>query len=170
VGEERHRIIGMHHVGIPVRSLEQAVAWYRDVLGIEAELLDVAEGPELSRTVQLAGARLRSAFVSMGNTIVELLEYEHPVGADFSLRNCDVGATHVCIEVEDIHAAYERMRDRGVGFSSPPVRLSGALEGSLCCYFRGHDRLQFELWQRPRRRGEDSSAVQPTAKADKETA
>jgi catechol 2,3-dioxygenase-like lactoylglutathione lyase family enzyme len=149
VGEEQQRIGGMHHVGIPVRSLEQACAWYRDVFGLEPMLLDLAEGPALSRTVELEDARLRSAFVSLGNTIIELLEYEHPIGEDFSLRNCDVGAAHVCVEVDDIHDAHERMRARGVAFSSPPVRLSGALEGNWCCYFRGHDGLQFELWQRP---------------------
>jgi len=145
---DKQRLVGVHHVGIPVRDLEQAVAWYRDVLGIEADMLGVAEGEELSRTVQLPDAKLRSAFVEMGNTIVELLEYERPIGQDFSLRNCDVGAAHVCVEVEDIHAAYERMRAQDVSFSSPPVRLSGALEGNWCCYFRGHDGLQFELWQR----------------------
>jgi catechol 2,3-dioxygenase-like lactoylglutathione lyase family enzyme len=142
------RTKGLHHVGMPVRSIERSLAWYRDVLGLEPDFVVSAEGPELSQTVQLDGARLRFAFLPLGGTILELLEYESPVGEDFALRNCDVGALHVCFEVDDIDAVYAELRRKGVEFSIEPTRQRGPIEGDRCCYFRDLDGIQLELWER----------------------
>jgi catechol 2,3-dioxygenase-like lactoylglutathione lyase family enzyme len=142
------RLKGMHHVGVPVRSMEESLRWYRDLFGLEPEFVEPVEGPELSQTVQLEDARMRFAFLRLGNCIIELLEYESPVGNDFALRNCDVGAMHICLEVEDIEAVYEELSGRGVPFSIGPQRQPAPIEGDSCCYFRGPDGLQFELWQR----------------------
>lgn len=143
------RPTGLHHVGVPVRSIERSLGWYREMFGLEPAFVAHAEGPELSQTVQLDGARLRFAFLELGNCIVELLEYESPIGDDFSLRNCDVGAVHVCFEVEDIHRIYEHLCERGAEFSIKPTPvLGGVLEGDWCCYLRDPDGIQLELWQR----------------------
>lgn len=139
---------GLHHVGIPVRDIERSLQWYRDVLGLEAEFEARAEGPDVSRNVQLENAKLRFAFIPVGNSILELLEYESPVGDDFGLRNCDVGAVHVCFEVDDIDSLYAELTARGVQFSVEPQRQSGPIEGQRCCYFRDPDGIQLELWQR----------------------
>jgi catechol 2,3-dioxygenase-like lactoylglutathione lyase family enzyme len=139
---------GMHHVGIPVRSMEVSLAWYKNLFGIEPDFVSPARGPEVDQTVQLEDVRMRFAFLDLGNCILELLEYENPSGADFRLRNCDIGATHVCFEVEDIQKAYEDLRSKGVEFSIGPTRGDGAIEGQFYCYFRDPDGLQFELWQR----------------------
>jgi catechol 2,3-dioxygenase-like lactoylglutathione lyase family enzyme len=140
----------VHHVGIPVRSIERSLKWYAEVFDVEPDFVQTSEGPETSRTVQLDDVRLRFAFLPIGDTLIELLEYERPVGADYAVRNCDVGASHVCLEVDDIHAAYDRMRKLGVEFSIEPLRLTGVVEGHWCCYFRDPDGIPFELWQRPR--------------------
>ncbi len=140
---------GLHHVGVPVRSIERSLAWYRDLFGLEPGFVALAEGPELERTVQLSGARLRFAFLQLGGCRLELLEYEAPIGEDFRLRNCDVGAVHVCFEVEDIDRVYDELQAKGVEFSIEPTRvLGGVLEGDRYCYFRDPDGIQLELWER----------------------
>lgn len=140
---------GLHHVGIPVRDIERSLRWYREVLGLEPEFEARAEGPDVDQNVQLENARLRFAFIPLGDsTILELLEYESPVGEDFALRNCDVGAVHVCFEVDDIDAVYSELTARGVEFSIEPQRQSGPIDGQRCCYFRDPDGVQLELWQR----------------------
>jgi catechol 2,3-dioxygenase-like lactoylglutathione lyase family enzyme len=139
---------GLHHVGIPVRNIERSLRWYREVLGLEAEFEARAEGADVSQNVQLENAKLRFAFIPLGGSILELLEYESPVGEDFRLRNCDVGAVHVCFEVDDIDAVYRELTARGVEFSIEPARQSGPIEGQRCCYFRDPDGIQLELWQR----------------------
>ena len=72
-----------------------------------------------------------------------------PICRDFTLRNCDVGATHVCCEVDDIDAVYADLRAKGVAFSVEPSQvLGGVLEGDRYCYFRDPDGIQLELWER----------------------
>ncbi|HEV7943081.1 MAG TPA: VOC family protein [Solirubrobacteraceae bacterium] len=144
-------LTGVHHIGIPVRDIERSLQWYREILGLTADFVEIDEGPEASRVVQLENARMRFAFLSAGNTIIELLEYEHPLGRDFDRRNCDVGAIHLCLEVADIAHAHHVLTERGVTFSTEPVEiLEGALKGQWCCYFRDPDGIQLELWQRAR--------------------
>ena len=145
-------LTGVHHVGVPVRSIERSLAWYRDLFGLEPDFVALAEGPDLERTVQLEGARLRFAFLQLGGCRLELLEYESPIGEDFALRNCDVGAIHVCFEVEDIERVYDELRAKGVEFSIEPARVQGGvLQGDRYCYFRDPDGIQLEIWEREAR-------------------
>ena len=140
----------MHHIGVPVRSVERSLAWYRDLFGLEPDFVLESEGPETSAAVQLENARITAAMLTVGNTLLELLEYHEPVGADFALRNCDVGAIHIALEVDSIAAAYDRLRARGATFSVAPTLIEeGPLEGYRFCYFRDPDGIQFELFQRP---------------------
>jgi catechol 2,3-dioxygenase-like lactoylglutathione lyase family enzyme len=143
----RH-VAGVHHIGIPVRNIERSLAWYGELFGLEPDFVEIAEGPETSQTVQLDDTRLKFAFLPVGGTILEFLEYENPVGRDFELRNCDVGAIHVCLEVDDIERVHGLLTDWGVEFSIEPTRLGGAVDGEFCCYFRDPDGIQLELWQR----------------------
>jgi catechol 2,3-dioxygenase-like lactoylglutathione lyase family enzyme len=138
---------GLHHIGIPVRNLERSLAWYGELFGVTPVVTGEAGGPETSRTVGLEDVRLRFAFLHFDNTAVELLEYAQPAGRDFDLRNCDVGAIHLCLQVDDIEEVHRRLRDRGVEFSTEPRLLGGALEGNRICYFRDPDGIQLELWQ-----------------------
>jgi catechol 2,3-dioxygenase-like lactoylglutathione lyase family enzyme len=143
----RH-VNGVHHVGIPVRDLERSLAWYGELFGLQPQFVGVSEGAETSQLVQLDHARLRFAFLPIGNTIIEFLEYENPVGRDFDRRNCDVGAIHLCLEVDDIERAHRVLAEQGVEFSIGPTRLRAPVEGHTCCYFRDPDGIQLELWQR----------------------
>lgn len=145
----RERLVGLHHIGVPVRSMEASLAWYQSIFGLEPEFIQVSEGPDLDRTVQLPDAKLRFAFLRLPNVILELLEYDNPVGADFALRNCDVGAVHICFEVDDIDAVYDALRAKGVTFSIEPSPNDRNLEGHKYCYFRDPDGIQLELWERP---------------------
>jgi catechol 2,3-dioxygenase-like lactoylglutathione lyase family enzyme len=141
---------GLNHVGIPVRDLRRSLAWYREMFGIEPEFVVEAEGPETSAAVQLEDARVTAAFLDVGGSYLELLQYHNPVGEDFTLRNCDVGAVHVCLVVDSIHAAYERLLAGGANFSAPPAKMEeGALAGYSFAYFRDPDGIQFELFELP---------------------
>jgi catechol 2,3-dioxygenase-like lactoylglutathione lyase family enzyme len=143
------RPTGLHHVGVPVRSIERSIAWYGEIFGLEPSFVATAEGPELSQTVQLPDVKLRFAFLEVGNTVIEFLEYESPVGEDYAIRNCDVGALHICLEFEDLQATYAELRAKGVEFNIPPTRvLGGVLDGDWNCYLQDPDGIPIELWQR----------------------
>jgi catechol 2,3-dioxygenase-like lactoylglutathione lyase family enzyme len=142
---------GVHHVGITVRDLEVSRAWYSRMFDLAPGPVNHGEGPELSQGVQVPDAELAFSMIAIGSTRIEFLQYRQPEGEDFDLRNCDVGAAHVCFEVSDIDAAVTDLTAKGVMFSGDPVEITeGALAGSRWVYFRDPDGIQLELWQSPR--------------------
>jgi methylmalonyl-CoA/ethylmalonyl-CoA epimerase len=94
----------LDHIGIAVRDLGQALAFYRDGLG-----LDVS-APEEVPTEQV-----RVRFVPVGEVTLELLEATTPdssVAAFIEKRG--PGIHHITLRVDDIQAAVARLRARGV--------------------------------------------------------
>ena len=95
----------LHHVGIVVPSLAQAITFYRDVLGY-------AIGPERA----LAEQRVRVVFVTKGESRVELLEptdSESGVARFLSERG-RATMHHVCFEVANLTATLDRLARAGV--------------------------------------------------------
>lgn len=90
-------------VAMTVENYEEALAFYRDALGLE-----VAE----TETVEDQGVNV--AMLPVGESRVELLEAtgpETPVGKFLAKRG--PGIHHVCYRVPDIHAALDRLRAAG---------------------------------------------------------
>ena len=92
------------HLGIAVRSLDEGLALWGDLLGLESA------GAE---TVAEQG--VRTAFLNVGETRLELLE---PTGPDTPvgrfLHKRGPGFHHVCFLVEDLEAALRQLQSRGV--------------------------------------------------------
>lgn len=94
----------LDHVAIAVASIEQALRFYRDVLGLP--VTHVEEMPERA---------LKITFVGVGDTAIELLEPTDPesnVGKFLARRG--EGQHHICLEVDDIDAELERLKDQDV--------------------------------------------------------
>ena len=94
----------LNHVAIAVPDLDAAVALYRDTLG--AKVSAPQPMPEHGVT---------TVFVELPNTKIELL---HPLGPEspieaFLERSPSGGIHHVCYEVDDIHAARDRLLANG---------------------------------------------------------
>ncbi|WP_449282032.1 VOC family protein [Leucobacter sp.] len=142
---------GVHHIGITVRNMKRSFEWYRTMFGLEPGPVNHNEGAALEAGVEVPGAVLDYSMIEIGSTRIEFLEYAEPEGDDFALRNCDVGAAHICLQVDDMDEAYRTLTERGAVFNAPPVRLEdGALAGSQWAYLRDPDGVQLELWQWPR--------------------
>lgn len=139
---------GLQHVGVPVRNLQRSLDFYHDVFGVEPRFVAKTSGEGTSRLLGVPDVELSYAFIDLGNTVLELLEYERPRGADYDRQNCDVGATHVCFEVPDVEEAYTALRAKGIEFSSPPLHLDdGPLAGCITAYFKDPDGIQLEIFQ-----------------------
>ena len=99
----------LSHVSIAVESIDDALAFYRDLLGLE-----------VSETVWLDDRQLRVAFVKIGDTELELLE---PTSKDNTvtrfLERRGPGLHHICLEVDDIEAAMDELSARGAEFVDP---------------------------------------------------
>jgi methylmalonyl-CoA/ethylmalonyl-CoA epimerase len=93
----------LHHVGIVVRDLDEAVLLYRDRFGLSLQSLH-----------DLPADGIRAAFVGAGGATVELLE---PIGSDTGvarfLESRGPGMHHVCFEVSDIAATLVALAEAG---------------------------------------------------------
>lgn len=141
---------GLHHVGVTVSDLDRSLAWYRNIFGLAPDVEETGSGPDLCATVQVPDVNLRYAFLNVGNTRIELLQYVSPPGKPFSSANNDVGAVHICLVVDDVNESYKRLSAQGVSFNAPPLRLEeGAMAGHTIVYLRDPDGIQLELMQEP---------------------
>lgn len=93
----------LDHIGIAVHSIDEALGFFQDVLGIR---------PEYRRVV--GHEQVEVAMLPVGDTRVELLEAtsEESVIARF-LRRRGEGVHHLALQVEDVEAAAERVRRSG---------------------------------------------------------
>jgi catechol 2,3-dioxygenase-like lactoylglutathione lyase family enzyme len=136
----------MKHVGISVESLDRALTFYRDLLGMEIVGQNRFSGGQYETILGLRGARGTVALLRLDQMQVELFEFEQPapVPAGPSRPVCDHGITHICIEVDDIDFEYERLRAAGIGFHCPPLEFFGMVKAT---YGRDPDGNVFELVQ-----------------------
>ena len=94
--------VKISHVGLAVRSIAEALPFYREILGLKEESLAGTDGA-------------RIAGVDAGCTLVELLEAESedsPIAKFIAKRG--PGIHHICFEVDDLDATLERCREKGV--------------------------------------------------------
>jgi catechol 2,3-dioxygenase-like lactoylglutathione lyase family enzyme len=130
----------IYHVGFIVDDLEKSLEWYTNVLGlqVEREIREVS-GEWISAVTGFENTRLKMVWVGTGNGCsIELDQYVTPPGSDnppTSARN-DVRASHVGIQVDDVHAEYQRMSKLGVKFAGPPpVKLDNEFPWANCAVF-----------------------------------
>jgi methylmalonyl-CoA epimerase len=112
----------LDHVGIAVKDLREALAFYRDALGLEVE------APE-----EVASQRVRAHFIPAGGSSLELLE---ATAADSAIAKYvekrGPGLHHITLRVEDIRAALAQLKSRGARLVDPEPR-PGA-EGALVAF------------------------------------
>jgi methylmalonyl-CoA epimerase len=107
VAEMKTRI---DHLGIAVKSLEQALTFYRDQLGLEVSLRETVEHE-----------RVNVAMLPLGEPRIELLEptQSDSVIAKF-LEKRGEGLHHVAIRVPDLNASVERLKSQGARLLNDP--------------------------------------------------
>ena len=99
------------HVGLAVRALDEILPFYRDLLGLPDVPLDDADGAKI-------------AGLAAGDTLVELLEAQHPdtpIGKFVAKRG--PGIHHICFAVDDLDGTLDRCRAAGVRLIDETPRL-----------------------------------------------
>lgn len=142
----------VHHVGITVSNLDEAVRFYRDITG--GALIGPFErsGPAIDAVTGHAGVVVRQAFVECpgGATMIELLEYQGGSGIRIDPDNGSIGAVHVAITVRDLDAVIERLKAQEVvAVSEPMTGTAGPMERHRFMYVLGPDKVRVELVERP---------------------
>ena len=120
-------INGIHHTAISTPDLDRALGFYRDLLGATVVTdfewpagLDVAD-----RIVGLRSSSARAVLLRLGNAMIELFEFRAPTprSGDPERPVCDHGITHICLDVSDVDAEYDRLLGAGMRFHCPPQDL-----------------------------------------------
>jgi len=109
----------LDHIGIAVSNLDEALAFYRDALGLEVE------APE-----EVPSQRVRAHFIPAGQAALELLEAtadDSPIAKYVATRG--PGLHHITLRVDDIAAALAQLKARGVRLidESPRPGAHGSL-------------------------------------------
>src|ERR1700690_395421 len=110
-------IAGVLHFSFTVSDLEQSVAWYTDVLGLELVHRQRQDNSYTATLVGMPGAVLEVAQFAVPNVdpgesthMLELVEYVRPRGVGRQdIPTNDVGAAHLALIVDDIHDRHSRM-------------------------------------------------------------
>ena len=103
------------HIGVAVRTLNELLPFYRDILGLPEVPLDDADGATI-------------AGLAAGESLVELLEAESgdsPIGKFVAKRG--PGIHHVCFAVDDLDDTLDRCRAAGLRLidESPRIGAEG---------------------------------------------
>jgi len=98
------KITKLDHIGIAVKNMEEALAFYRDTLGISSAGTEVIEDQ-----------KVKVAFLPLGDTELELLESTAPDGpvAKFIEKRGE-GIQHVALRVESIEEALKELKEKDV--------------------------------------------------------
>ena len=99
------KITHIEHLGIAVKSIEAALPYYEDVLGLECYAIE-----------EVADQKVKTAFMRVGDTKIELLEStdpEGPVGKFIEKRG--EGIHHIAFAVADgVAEALGEAEEKGI--------------------------------------------------------
>ena len=129
------RVLGIDHVAIAVRSLDEKDALYRRVLGIEPRAIE--ELPEHG---------VRVALFVLGEDRIEILEplgETSPVARFLASRG--EGLHHVSLAVDDVGAALARLQALGVPLIDRTARPGADGKDVAFIHPRGTGGILFEL-------------------------
>jgi len=141
----------VHHVGMSVASIDDALAFWERFLGAPALWRELLNRPYLAKIIGIPGVSIKGAFVELpGGVILELLDYEAPDKSSNSEATANPGNIHLCLAVEDALLAWEHAVDCG----AKPVSREGPVEvdggpniGARVAYLRIHDGITLELFE-----------------------
>ncbi len=98
------KITHIEHLGIAVKSLEEAIPFYEEVLGLKCYAIE-----------EIAEQKVKTAFFMVGQTKIELLEStdpEGPVGKFIEKRG--EGVHHLAFAVEGLQENLNYLEGKGV--------------------------------------------------------
>ena len=105
------KILKVDHIGIAVPKMEEAVSAWR-VLGFEVEAVH-----------DVPTEKVRTAFLPVGESHLELLEPTDPTSVLAKFLEKRSGLHHVCVLVDDIEGALAKLKAEGVALIDQVPRV-----------------------------------------------
>jgi catechol 2,3-dioxygenase-like lactoylglutathione lyase family enzyme len=124
-------ILGVNHITLSVPSLEEALAFYCDLLGFElVARMSWKSGSGTSVTagkiMGIDGTAADAAHLRCSNLVLELFEFSHcePASQHPERPPIDHGYSHFCLAVSDIDSEYRRLKSAGMRFLGEPIKVA----------------------------------------------
>jgi methylmalonyl-CoA/ethylmalonyl-CoA epimerase len=105
--------VKIDHIGIATKSISEAVGFWRETLGLEAQ--EIEEVPQ---------QKVRVCMLSVGGPRLELLEPtadDSPISKFLEKRG--QGIHHIALNVPDIHAALAALKEKGARLIDETPRM-----------------------------------------------
>jgi len=162
-------LVGADHVGLTVPDIDEAVAWFEDVMGATAPLsFGPISDPQGTLMHDLLGVDARAVIdritlLRIGHSAnIELFQYEAPDQRQTHPRNSDWSGHHIAFYVTDIDAAVAYMEDKGVEkFFGPFSLTAGPAAGQSIKYFKTPFGTYVELISYPHGMAYEVPSVKP---------
>lgn len=145
-------ITGTNHTSFTVSDLDNAVGFYRDLLGFELKSRAGRDPDVIAAVTGVADADVEIAYLSGHGHTVELIEYKSPSDRRLiECRPCDTGFAHLAFDVEGLPSLVEAAATYGFRPLGPPLtnRTGGPNEGMTVVYMRDGDGVTIELIEPP---------------------
>lgn len=98
------KVSHIEHIGIAVRSLDQAIPFYEKMLGAECYAIE-----------EVKDQKVKTAFFRLGQTKIELLEPTDPEGPIGKfIENRGEGIHHIAYAVKDLEEQLRQAEDSGI--------------------------------------------------------
>jgi catechol 2,3-dioxygenase-like lactoylglutathione lyase family enzyme len=146
------RLTRIHHLGLTVSNLDQAVDFYCTQLSLQEKYRYAGESAYLRHQADREDSYIRAAVLLLPgmDVYVELWEFRTPRGPTAAVAKSNVGSAHLCFLVDDIVADHALLSEWGVQFVGPPAEVTaGVNKGARAIYFAGPDQVPLELFQKP---------------------
>jgi catechol 2,3-dioxygenase-like lactoylglutathione lyase family enzyme len=153
------------HAGFSVRDIDASVAFWTEAVGLVLRHRQIQENEYTSSLVGYPDVRLSVAQLMLpdgghgaSGHVIEVMEYQRPVGEELEPENSRIGSGHIALEVDDIDATRERCERMGAVFLSHTLEIAAGINrGGRAVYGRAPDGITFELVQPPAVPGAPSS-------------
>jgi catechol 2,3-dioxygenase-like lactoylglutathione lyase family enzyme len=127
-------IRNIRHTGIVVDDLEASLNFYRDILGFQIVKQMEESGAYIDNMLSLDQVRVTTVkMAAPDGQMIELLKFHTHLNEQKPRDINNVGITHIAFEIDDLSDEYNRLKDEGIPFNSPPqLSLDGCAKVAFC--------------------------------------
>ena len=148
---------GHDHTGVTVPNMAEAVTFFTDVLGCKKAMsfgpFSDDKGTFMKDVLDVHPRAVitQITMIRCGNgSNIELFSYNSPDQQRVQPKNSDIGGYHIAFYVDDIKAADQYLRSKGVNTLFGPIPIAeGPAAGQAIVYFKAPWGLQMEAISYP---------------------
>ena len=150
--QSRPRVLAPHHIGIHVSSIDAALPFFVDVLGLEISFRWKPRAPYLETLLAAADYDMEAVVLRVPGSsfAVELVKFGHVTAPPAAASEAAAGTAHLALAVVDIDDMCRRITEAGFELLSKPVRPTiGPICGGKVVLAVGPDGVRIELIESP---------------------